>query len=91
MRHLLEKAELKKDQNPSHELGKSKVKKFHTDSENIMSMIETTMNPFDDSLIDETSLYCLVDGKKCPDDTKEDLLNMFGLGKKWKDEFIDEC
>jgi hypothetical protein len=85
------KASIKSDSNPSHELSKSKVRNFHGQLENISKMVETTMNPFVESLQEDSNLYCLADGKKMPDEVKEDLLNVFVMGDKWKDEFVQEC
>ena len=58
------------------------------DLESISKMIDTTMNPFGKSLIEDTNLYCLADGKKMPVEVKEDMQNLFALGEKWKDEFL---
>ncbi len=54
-------------------------------------MIETAMNPFAELLLEDTNLYCLADGKNMPDGVKDDMLNLFHLGSKWKDEFLQEC
>jgi len=54
-------------------------------------MIETTMNPFVNTLLIDTNLYCLADGKKVHDKVKHDILKLFHLGKKWNDEFLDDC
>ena len=91
VRHLFKKAAMRKDPNPSHELRKSKVSKFQRDLDSISKMIETTMNPFAEVLLEDTNLYCLADGKKMPDDVKDDMLRLFVFGNKWKDEFLQEC
>ncbi len=91
VRHLFEKAGITKSTNPSHELRKSKISKFQGDLENISKMITATMNPFSDSLIDNTYLYCLADGKQMPEEVKHDMLNISILGREWKDEFLQEC
>ena len=49
------------------------------------------MNPFAEALLKDPNLFCLADGKKMPDEVKEDMLNLFQIGKKWKDEFLQEC
>ena len=54
-------------------------------------MIDITMNPFFESLLEDTNLYCIADGKKMPDKVKDDMLNLFISGKKWKDEFVQGC
>lgn len=54
-------------------------------------MIATTMNPFADSLLDNTNLYCLADGKQMPEEVKHDMLNISILGREWKEEFLQEC
>lgn len=90
-KHMFEKAVLKKDTNPSHGTRKSKVNKFHIDLENISQIIDTTMKPFVESLLEDTKLYCIADGNKTPDKVKDDMLNLFVLGKKWKDEFVQGC
>ena len=64
VRYLFEKAAIKKGTNPNHETRKSKVSKFHKDLENISEMIDTTMNPYSESLLEDTNLYCIADGKK---------------------------
>ena len=91
VRHLFEKAAIKKGTNPSCETRKSKVSKFHKDLENISEMIDTTMNPYSESLLEDTNLYCIADGKKMRDKIKGDMLNVFFLGKKWRDEFVQGC
>lgn len=91
VQHLFEKAELNKNAHPCHELQKSKVVNFQNDFENISRMIEDTMNPFDIPLVEDSSLYCLADGKKMPNEVKEDMLNVIGLGNMWKEEFLQEC
>ena len=48
-------------------------------------MIATTMNPFAEVLLEDTNLYCLADGKKMPDDVKDDMLRLFVFGNKWKE------
>ena len=63
VRHLFEKAAIRKATNPSHELHKSKVSKFQEDLESISKMIETTMNPFDEPLLKDANLYCLADSR----------------------------
>ena len=91
VRHLFEKAAIRKDTDPSHELRKSNIGKFQRDLESISNMIETTMNPFAEPLLEDTNLYCLADGKKMPNEVKEDMLNIFHLGNKWKEEFLQQC
>jgi hypothetical protein len=91
VRHLLEKAGITKQHNPSHELAKSKVTKFQSDFHSISQMIETTMNPFAESLVADSDLYCLSDGKAMPEEVKRDMIAIFVKGKKWKDDFITEC
>ena len=91
VRHLFEKAAIKKGTNPSHETRKSKVSKFHKDLENISEMIDTTMNPYSESMLEDTNLYCIADGKKMTDKIKDDMLNVFFLGKKWREEFVQGC
>ena len=54
-------------------------------------MIEHTIDPFSNHLIDDTNLYCIADGKKIEDNIKKQMLNVFVLGKEWKDEFVKEC
>ena len=75
VRHMFEKAEIRRGTDPSHELRKSKVDRFQKDLESISSTIETTMNPFAQSLLEDVDLYCLADGRKVPDEVKEDMLN----------------
>jgi hypothetical protein len=45
-------------------------------------MIDTTANPFVESLIEDTYLYHQADGKKMPDEVKEHMQNLFAMGKK---------
>ena len=61
---MFKKAGVKTVTNPSHELRKSKVGKFQKDLESISKMIDTTMNPFAETLMEDTNLYGLADGKK---------------------------
>ena len=49
----------------------SKVSISQAEQESVSKMIETTMN-------------LLAEGKKIPDEVKEDTLSIFHLGNKWK-------
>ena len=61
------------------------MSKFQRDLDSISKMIATTMNPFAEVLLEDTNLYCLADGKKMPDDVKDDMLRLFVFGNKWKE------
>ena len=52
--------------------------------------IKDTMNPFDDNL-DPSTLYNIGTGKAAKLETSAFLLNIFKIGEKARDEFIDEC
>ena len=54
-------------------------------------MIKTTMNPFGEILLEDDNLYCLADGKKIPDEVKDEMMRIFDFGNKWKDELLHEC
>ena len=64
---------------------------FQRDLERISKMIETTMNPFGEILLEDDNLYCQADGKKIPDEVKDEMLRIFVFGNKWKDKFLQEC
>lgn len=60
-----------------------KVKRFQQDLDrSISKIINTTMNPFSQSLIEDANFYCLVDGKKASDWVTNDMLSTFNLGRQ---------
>ena len=58
------------------------MSKFQRDLDSISKMIATTMNPFAEVLLEGTNRYCLADGKKMPDDVKDDMLRLFVFGEQ---------
>ena len=87
VRDLYDKASMNIDNNDSaHELKTSKIKRFQGDLGSV-----SNMNPFAESLCEDTNLYCLADGKKMPDEVRNDMLNLFHLGNEWKNEFLEQC
>ena len=54
-------------------------------------MIDTTMNPFQESLLNDDNLYCIADGRKVSDTIKHDMINVIVLRKMCKNYFVQEC
>ena len=74
----------------AQELGDARIKRDHTDIENLETTICETQNPFGEDLRDD-NLYCMTTGVALKDDIAEELINLVETGEQWMNEFIEEC
>jgi len=88
--YLLASARVKSVENATQKVKPYTIKRDNKGLRNLISGIDSTMNPFDEERNDGR-LYCLSMGKAVFDKVKDDLTNCSEIGQKWCYEFKDEC
>ena len=87
---FLTMAGVKINDDSTHELNQSRVKKDNSDLNKVINGIEMAMNPFMENVADD-NLYCISNGHALSENIKADLLQCNETGVKWCDEFTDGC
>ena len=80
---------IRKNDDSLHHLKQSKIKKDNEALHNVISVIQDTMNSFDE--IEKDHLYNIATGKAASTETEDFLLNIQGKGEKARKKFIDDC
>ena len=86
---VLNQLGIRKNDDSSHHLKQSKIKKDNEALHNVISVIQDTMNPFDE--IEKGHLYNIATGKAASTETEDFLLNIQEKGEKARKKFIDDC
>lgn len=87
---IKQKIGLTKEDDTSHSLQRSKIKKDKKNLQSIIEAIKCTMNPFDDT-IDKDTLFNISTGKAASKEVTDFLLNVKTAGSQQKLNFISEC
>ena len=87
---LFELAGLKKHEDATQELKHHRIQRDHSDTRKLVSGIENTLNPFDETYQDE-NLFCLSTGKATSKIVKTELLHIIKTGRKECEQFKEEC
>ena len=71
---LLEKAQLTKQENPNHELRVFRTQRDSDDLQNILTSIDETIDPLENTIVADKNQYSLSSGKPLPEVAKDDIL-----------------
>ncbi|CAF4952709.1 unnamed protein product [Pieris macdunnoughi] len=88
--HIMEQTGLKKSQDITADLEKSRIKRNSLQLENVVSNIKQNINPFSNDL-DKSLLYNISTGQAIQPNIEQFLLNVENLGNELREQFIKEC
>lgn len=88
--HVMNETGLRKKQDVTADLQKSRIKKSSSQLQKLINTIEEHINPFDPTL-DENSLFHISTGRAADENVADFLLNVEKKGEELRNTFINEC
>jgi len=88
--HLFDMAGLRKPEDSTQELTNHRITRDNSDLQKIISAIQDTQNPFDET-INDRHLYCLTTGKATSEQVQTELLHCVETGRRQCETFTNEC